>query len=135
MIGVSMGGFATFRTLAIENRIKVAAPILASPYFDEVPRDVPTVNRPDIQLSLEAYSHEFSPANYIDRFFPCAVLIQIGGQDKHFNTERVAQFYRKLTSYYREMPDKVEFMVDENSAHEFTASMWENVTNWFQKHL
>ena len=56
-------------------------------------------------------------------------------QDKHFNGQRVAQFYRELKSYYREMPEKLAFIVDENAAHEFTASMWDNVTDWFQKHL
>lgn len=135
MVGVSMGGFATFRALVIEKRIKVAAPILASPHFDEMPSDVPTSKRPEIQQALEAYSREYSPAHDLGRFFPRAVLIQIGGQDKHFNGQRVAQFYRELTSYYQEMPEKLAFIVDENAAHEFTASMWDNVTDWFQKHL
>lgn len=56
MLGVSMGGGATFRALVVEECIKVAAPIIASPYLDEVPQDVPTVSNPEIQQALEAYS-------------------------------------------------------------------------------
>jgi cephalosporin-C deacetylase-like acetyl esterase len=135
MIGVSMGGFITYRAIVIEERIRVAVPIIASPYFDDVPRDVPAVNQPEIQQALKAYSREYSPAHYLDRFYPRAILIQIGGLDKHINGKRVARFYRELTSYYQETPDKLEFVVEENAAHEFTAGMWDKALNWFQKHL
>jgi cephalosporin-C deacetylase-like acetyl esterase len=70
MIGVSMGGFAAFRALVIEKRITVAAPIIASPYFDEKPKDVPIITRPEITQALKDYSLEFSPAHFPDRFYP-----------------------------------------------------------------
>lgn len=37
MIGVSMGGFATYRAIVTDHRIKVGAPIISSPYWDDIP--------------------------------------------------------------------------------------------------
>jgi hypothetical protein len=135
MIGVSMGGFIAFRALVIDNRISVAAPVIASPYFDEKPRDVRLANRPEINQALNAYSLKFSPAFYPERFHPRAILIQVGGQDKHLDAGRVEQFYKTLGPYYQKIPDKLMFVQDENAGHEFTDSMWSNVKNWFQKNL
>ncbi|MBW1888286.1 MAG: alpha/beta hydrolase, partial [Deltaproteobacteria bacterium] len=79
IIGVSMGGFSALRTLVMEERIKVAASVIASPYFDEIPEDVPIVKEPEIMRKLKDYSNRYSPASYLDRFYPRAVLFQIGG--------------------------------------------------------
>ena len=40
-----------------------------------------------------------------------------------------------IDHYYAKMPEKLRFIQEENSGHEFTESMWQNVTKWFQKHL
>jgi len=135
MIGVSMGGFVAFRALMIENRITVAAPIIASPYFDEKPEDVPLVKTPEIQRALESYSQKFSPGHYPESYFPRALLIQVGKKDRHLSSERVARFYRKLTAYYRATPHKLKFVVEETAGHEFTNSMWDNAVDWLNKHL
>jgi pimeloyl-ACP methyl ester carboxylesterase len=135
MLGVSMGGFIAFRALVIEKRISVATPVIASPYFDETPRDVPLANRPEINRALEAYSQKYSPAGFAERFYPRAVLIQVGGRDKHLDAGRVEQFYKTLLPYYAKGPDKLRFIQEDNSGHDFTESMWQNVTKWFQKHL
>lgn len=135
VLGVSMGGFAAFRALVIDNRITVAVPIIASPYFDEKPDDVPLIKTPRVQKSLESYSHKFSPGHYPESFFPRALLIQVGKKDRHLSSERVAGFYRELTSFYREMPHRLKFVVHENAGHEFTDLMWNNAMNWLNKHL
>jgi pimeloyl-ACP methyl ester carboxylesterase len=135
MIGVSMGGFIAFRALVIDDRIGVAAPVIASPFFDEKPRDVALANRPEINRALDAYSFKFSPACYPEQFYPRAVLIQVGGRDKHLDAGRVRQFYETLQPYYRRISEKLRFILEENTGHEFTESMWNNVIQWFKKHL
>ena len=135
MVGVSMGGFIAFRALVIDDRIRVAAPVIASPYFDEKPRDVPLVNRPEINRALDDYSQKFSPACYPDHFYPRAILIQVGGQDKHLDAGRVRQFYESLKSRYHQRPEKLEFIQEDSTGHEFTASMWRNATRWLEKNL
>jgi dienelactone hydrolase len=135
MLGVSMGGFVTFRALVIEERIKLAAPIIASPYWDELPRDVHVLTTPEAEQKLTAYAQEYSPAYYPERFFPRPILIQIGGKDNHSNGERVKQFYRELKSYYHEVAKRVKLIVHEDEGHEFTEPMWINVVKWFQEYL
>jgi pimeloyl-ACP methyl ester carboxylesterase len=135
IIGVSMGGFSALRTLVTEDRISVIAPIIASPYFDEIPEDVPIVKDPEAMQKLKDYSDRYSPAFHIDRFYPRAILFQIGGRDIHFSGENVKKFYHTLGSYYEEDPDRLNLIVHENVAHEFTQPMWKNVMDWFQKYL
>jgi cephalosporin-C deacetylase-like acetyl esterase len=62
MAGVSMGGFTTFRALVIEKRIKVAAPIIGSPYWDDIPQGIPIADDPESQQALSSIAREFSPA-------------------------------------------------------------------------
>ncbi|MBW2411699.1 MAG: alpha/beta fold hydrolase [Deltaproteobacteria bacterium] len=135
MVGVSMGGFIAFRALVIDDRIGVAAPVIASPYFDEKPGDVPLVNRPEINRALDVYSQKFSPAYHPDQFYPRAILIQVGGQDKHLDAGRVRQFYESLKSKYHQKPEKLKFIQEENTGHQFTASMWRHATKWLEKNL
>jgi uncharacterized protein len=40
MVVISMGGFTTFRAVVIDQRIKVAVPIIASPVWEDLPRDM-----------------------------------------------------------------------------------------------
>ena len=135
MLGASMGGYAAFRAAAIDDRIKVITPIISSPFWDDLPGDMPFIDRPDLLDDLKRYSREFSPGFYPERFYPCAVLIQIGGLDIHLNPERVAMFHSELVTYYRETPEKVAFVVDVNVGHECTAGMIENAMNWLRVFL
>ena len=131
MLGVSMGGFVTFRALVIEKRIKVAAPIIASPYWDDLPAGVPVLDTPEAKQALTAYARQYSPAHHPQAFFPRPVLMQIGGQDDHYDGERVKQFYRELKHHYREADEHVQLIVHDDIGHEFTELMWENAINWF----
>lgn len=135
LVGVSMGGFITFRALATDSRIRVAATAIASPYWDDIPEDMPALTSPEAREALESYSREHSPAQHLDRFYPRALLIQIGQDDVHFNQQRVLEFHRELEPYYRAAPDKLKLVVHKGTRHEFTGSMWENVKAWLQIHL
>jgi uncharacterized protein len=135
MLGVSMGGFVTFRALVIEERIKVAGSIIASPYWDELPADVPVLATPEVEQKLADYAREYSPAYFPERFFHRPILIQIGGKDNHYNGGRVRQFYRELENDHHEEADRVKLIVHEEEGHEFTEPMWTNVVKWFQEYL
>ncbi len=135
MLGASMGGYAAFRAAVIDDRIKVITPIIASPFWDDLPGDIPFIQRPDLLDDLERYSRELSPGFYPEHFYPCAVLIQIGGLDIHLNPERVATFHSVLMPHYRETPEKLALIVEENVGHECTAGMIDNALNWLSVHL
>jgi len=135
MIGVSMGGYSALRAMVIDDRIKVAAPIISSPYWDDDPADIPTVRDPEILQKLKAFSDEYSPAYYLDRFYPRAMLLQVGGKDIHLNVERVKHFHHELESYYEERPDRLKLIIHEGVGHEFIPEMWRNAMDWFKNYL
>lgn len=136
MTGVSMGGFTTFRALVIEQRITVAAPIIASPYWDDIPQGVPAAEDAESKQALDQISRECSPALFPERFPPRPLLIQIGGEDRHYNPERVIAFSEQLRDAgYAEDPQRVKLVVHEGIGHEFTSAMWDNVLEWFDTYL
>ena len=134
--GVSMGGFATFRALVIEKRITVAAPIIASPYWDDVPQGVPVAEDSDSRQALDRISQESSPALFPERFFPRPLLIQIGSEDRHYDGGRVREFAERLRSGpYRDDAPRLRLIVHEGVGHECTSDMWAHVLAWFDEYL
>ncbi len=135
LVGVSMGGFVTFRALTFEKRIKVAAPIIASPFWDDLPAEVPVLSTSEARDALTTYARRYSPAHYPDQFFPRPLLIQIGEVDQHYNGAKVKRFYHELQGRYRSAVEKVQLIVHEGVGHTFTEPMWVNAVNWLQKYL
>ena len=135
MTGVSMGGYTTFRALVVDPRITVAAPIIGSPYWDDVPENVPLLQTPENTRQLQDYAKAYSPANALDVFYPRAILMQNGRKDPHFALARIEQFYQQLQAAYQQEPAKVQLIIHDNVGHDFTETMWEHVLDWFQKYL
>jgi len=135
MLGISMGGFVTFRALVVEKRISVAVTIIASPYWDEVPADVPVLAAAEAKEALAAYAREYAPAHHAEQFFPRPLLVQIAGKDNHYNVQRVEPFCRELQKLYGDQANRVKLIVHQDVAHEFTTEMWTNGVEWLQTHL
>lgn len=136
MAGVSMGGFATFRAVVIEKRIKVAAPIIASPYWDDIPQGIPIADDPENQQALDSIVRQFSPALFPERFAPRPLLMQVGSDDKHYNVDRVKEFAEQLaTCHYKADERKLKLIVHEGVGHEFASDMWANVLAWLTQYL
>ncbi|MCX7711410.1 MAG: prolyl oligopeptidase family serine peptidase [Clostridia bacterium] len=139
MMGVSMGGFVTYRAMVIDDRIKVAVPFISSPFWDDIPGDIPkeiSLEQTEEQKkNLEIYANEYSPGNQLDKFYPRAILGQVGDSDKHFKVRRVEDFYGKLKKEYEKDPDKLKLIVYPNVKHEVTEEMWENALEWLKKYL
>lgn len=131
MAGFSMGGFITYRALVIDKRIRAAAPMLATPCWDEVPENLPD----EIRRRLQAYSAHYSPANMLAKFYPTAILIQNGEEDTLFDRMRVKKFAESLLPYYQDDPERLQCVFYPNVGHEFTDTMWENVLAWFRKYV
>jgi dienelactone hydrolase len=130
------GGFTTFRALVIEKRIKAAAAIISSPYWDDMPQGVAIADDPESRQALEEIARGCSPSLFPERFPPRPLLIQIGRQDQHYNVDRVIEFAEQLRNdFYQEEPEKVKLIVHEGTGHEFTPEMWDNALAWFKKYL
>ena len=133
--GFSMGGYIAFRLLVIDSRVKAASPMIASPYWDDLPCDRRMSDAPGIIKKLKAYSEMYNPALFPERIFPRPVLMQIGACDVHFKVKKVENFYENLKSYYNDVPERVELLVYENVAHGITPAMLEKTSEWFMKWL
>ncbi|MBW1783914.1 MAG: hypothetical protein JRL30_24635 [Deltaproteobacteria bacterium] len=135
MVGVSMGAHITFRALVSDERIKVAAPIIGSPFWDDVPNDIPVDQSPEAMNRLSAFSNRYSPGQFLDRYYPRALLIQVGAKDIHLNVERVQNFYEDLKPYYKETPSLLKWVKHENIGHRVSTAMWDNAVDWFREFL
>ena len=133
--GVSMGGFITFRALVIDSRIKVAAPMVGSPYWEDIPGDGPVMTGEEDLARLKEFGEEFNPARYPQRFFPRALLIQIAENDRHVNGDNVKEFHSVLKHFYAPAPDLLKLIVHPQVGHEGAPEMWENAIRWMRTHL
>lgn len=135
MIGISMGGFITFRSIVLDDRIKVGIPIISSPYWDDIPGDI-SIHRDDsVQDEFAALIDTFQPADCIDRFYPAALLMQVGGKDQHYNLAKVQDFYQRLQVYYSSSPERLRLIVYPETKHEVTSEMWIQALRWLKVYL
>ena len=134
--GVSMGGFITWRAAAIDKRIKVAIPIIASPFWEDIPGEMP-ISPGDIKETKDfyAFSSRFQPAENPDQFYPAALLMQIGKEDRHFCVQKIEQFYNSLMPYYKDQPHRLKLIEYENTGHEFKVEMWTCAVDWLLRFL
>lgn len=124
-----MGGFITLRSLIVDQRIKVAASVIASPYWADFPQDVACLDTPQQIQQLQAYAARYQPANCLQKFFPTALLIQNGEEDQHVDASTLQKFYTTLQPYYQQEPERLKLHIFPDTAHDFTAPMWTNTLN------
>ena len=133
--GVSMGGFITYRVTMIDKRIKAAAPIISSPFWDDIPGDTPAIMSDELKKDLRDFAECYNPGNHPDAFYPRPMLMQIGEIDRHMNTERVQHFSKTLKEIYQSDSSDVRLIVYPKTAHTFTNSMWKETVLWFNHYL
>ena len=135
MIGISMGGFITYRSIVTDDRIKVGIPIISSPFWDDIPGDVPVNTDEKAETDWKILSETLQPSNYPDKFYPTSLLIQVGDIDKHYDITKVKEFYNKLTGYYHDSSEKLKLIVYPNTGHEFTQEMWAQALQWLKENF
>lgn len=135
VLGVSMGGFVSFAALVNDARIKVATPIIASPYWGDIPGDSDLDLDREAEADLADFSLRNEPASRKESIPPRALLMQIGGEDRHYAGARVERFYEELRPLYRDESERLALIVHRGVGHELTAEMWANAVAWLEKYL
>lgn len=135
MIGISMGGFITYRSIVVDDRIKVGIPIISSPFWDDIPGDIPVLKDDKMINRLALLSKQYQPSEYSDRFYPTALLMQAGDKDKHYDIKKVLRFYNGLNKYYHDFPERLKLIIYPDTKHEFKHEMWEQSLQWLKDHL
>ncbi len=135
VLGVSMGGFAAYSAVVNDKRIKAAAPIIASPYWDDIPGDMPEITYKSTAEELMVYSKNYQPASYINQFYPTSILMQIGDNDAHYRPDRVRQFYNSLKTLYKDAPDNVRLKLYKWTEHNCTDEMMDSAYRWLSESM
>jgi dienelactone hydrolase len=135
MLGISMGGFTTYRALSIDKRIKVAAPFISSPIWGDAPADAKIDDNPEVTKAFLELSNKYGPSNTPDNFYPTAILMQVGGSDGHFDLEKLKCYYEIMKFHYKDATNLVNLLIYEGVAHNITPEMWDNAILWLKKYL
>jgi pimeloyl-ACP methyl ester carboxylesterase len=133
--GISMGGFVSFAALVNDQRIKVATPIIASPYWGDIPGDTPVDLDSEAEADLADFTRRNEPASRKESIPPRALLMQVGAEDVHYNVRRVELFYRELRELYGDQAERLRLIVHAGVGHECTPEMWASAVAWLEKYL
>ncbi|MHB8059585.1 MAG: alpha/beta hydrolase family protein [Gaiellaceae bacterium] len=133
--GISMGGFVSFAALVNDARIKVATPIIASPYWGDVPADTPVDLDAAAAADLADFARNNEPASRMETIPPRALLMQIGAEDVHYDCGSVELFYEELRPLYGDESERLGLIVQPGIGHECTPEMWANTLAWLEKYL
>ncbi len=117
--GHSFGGFVTYAAVVADRRIQVAASVVGSPEW--------RLPWPE------------SPHRHLDRFFPVALLSQVGSRDTNVLPEFARALHHQLVPYYAQAPERLRYIEYPNAPHDLAAEDWEQAWNmvatWFITHL
>jgi pimeloyl-ACP methyl ester carboxylesterase len=124
--GISMGAFATFRAISLDPRVSVATPLLGSPDY---------LFLGTAREDLEEWISRANPASQLDRFPPCALLMQNAEMDEIVPFESAHQPYERLRALYADCPERLEFIAYPNLRHVVLPEMIEATLRWFRRFL
>lgn len=118
VFGISMGGFIGYGAVP-SGEVNALVAVIASPVWM---LDVPE-----------------NPARHVDRFFPAAVLSQVGGKDALIDAGAVKHFHERLASTYLSALERQQFVLYPESAHHMREQDWNEVVTraveWFGRFL
>jgi len=134
IMGGSMGGYVAIRAAMMERRIKAVVSLIASPIWSDLPMNRPYAGPSATSEEFNSFCKRFSPENFPDQFVHCALLMQIGGADAHYNPQNVKAFCETLRRY---SPDKNRYdvYVAPGAGHAVTPEMWKNMRAWFKQYI
>jgi pimeloyl-ACP methyl ester carboxylesterase len=142
MIGISMGGLITFKTLSKEKRIKTAVTIVSTndwkthPLGDE--EIIKRVRKRKLKKAFE-YADEYNTRQLVANYSPCAIMMHNGIKDKTVDIDKVKQAQQEMEQYYQSYPNKLKFYYYENLAHQYQEEewklIWQRTKEWLSINL
>lgn len=133
--GVSMGGFICFLAAIMDQRFKVAAPIIGSPDWHS-PVGPPQVRTPFmLDAELERFIADWEPLSHGELFFPKALLIQNGLDDINVSFHGSHELHQRLQNLYAETPEKLKLLEYPGVGHIVTDEMIRETVEWFKLFL
>jgi len=143
MTGGSLGGHATLMAMGLDERIRVAVPLIGSgDYRTQMElrledHDLPAEGEtfadyyPD---GLARAVERFDPINRPEAFADRALLMVNGDADNVVRIEANRRVYDALKPHYAH-PERLKLSEYPGIAHEVTDAMWSEAVAWFQRWL
>lgn len=133
MVGVSMGGFATWRALSIDPRIKFGAPLIASPYWEDIPGRIPFALSEVAEAQFLAARE--NPALAPETFAGKRILALLGADDPHLDPNKARAFVEGLANSDPKERNGQVAKVYPGVAHTVTAEMRATLLAWLDEVL
>lgn len=135
MAGISMGGFITYYVLTKDKRIKAAAPLIATPDWEDfIKANRNTIQGVDERPIIRKVS-SIDPIIYYREMYPCALLIQNGKADSLIPYHGVKKLYELIYPLYKENQDKLKLYLYDDIGHDVIEPMRQRLYNFFVKYL
>ncbi len=134
MGGISAGGDTSVAATAVDPRIAVVAAAIATPDWLR-PGSFEPPGAPD--AAAQACYERRNPLTHLAAYrHTPAISFQNGALDQQVPPDGSQRFVAALREeLYANCPERLEVVLHEGTAHEFTAAGWTNALAWFRRHL
>ena len=134
MGGISAGGDTSVAATAVDPRIAVVAAAIATPDWLR-PGSFEPPGAPDA-AARACYARRNPLTNLAAYRHTPAISFQNGARDRQVPPDGSQRFVAALCEeVYAHCPERLEVVLHEGIAHEFTAACWANALAWFRRHL
>lgn len=144
LVGTSMGGMVTLGSLTQYSWIKAAVSLMGMPSYEKYALwQLEGLKKNGIQLPMkqEQINHLLNKLNAFDlsknpeKLNQRPLLFWHGKQDPIVPFTYTYEFYEEIKPFYQETPEKLAFIVDEQSGHKVSREGLLKTIEWFDKHL
>ncbi|MBV7330413.1 hypothetical protein KFU94_19635 [Chloroflexi bacterium TSY] len=133
MGGISMGGNIAVVAAAQDQRIVVVAAALAEADWLRPGSTIP-LSAPNTYV--QACYDRCNPLTNLAHYQHCPALsFQCGADDRLIPPGGAQRFVQSLAAIYAECPERLEIILEDGVAHQFTQTMWRNALRWFARFL
>jgi len=118
VLGISMGGYITYKAVTLEPRLRAAVCIVAAPEWLSNPSE--------------------SPHRQLERFDRVRLLSQTAGRDEVVPSRYARAFHERLSDKYDDYSARFAYLEYPESDHMLANAwgrIWERTLAWFGKHL
>ena len=118
ILGISMGGYITYKAVTLEPRLRAAVCLVASPEWSLNPSE--------------------SPHRQLGRFDRVRLLSQTAGRDQVVPSRYARAFHEQLGDKYRDYDDRFTYAEYPDSDHMLANDwdrIWAETLSWFDKQL
>jgi uncharacterized protein len=131
--GKSMGGDIAVTAAGLEPRLAVVAACIATADWLK-PGSIYQLSAPN--AVIQAHYERYNPLTNLARYQHCpAITFQCAAADPIVPADGAARFVQALLPSYTTCPEKLALVLEADTDHQLTPTMWRNSLQWFQQHL